>query len=488
MPRLDLFRSLHPGLDAFHTAGISVDPQSAEDPYLHSYRSGFWGTVRIAPADSPTRELELWAELESGAQASQSLASLEAVHFPDPVRSDGPAPGEGPFVAICMATYSPPMDLLPTARSSRSALRPTRRWVCVDQRRLLAPGALRGDARRAGRGWPRFVVSRSPRRLGFYRNFERALSMVPRRGRNYVALADQDDHWHPDKLATLLARDRRRPARLQRRPRDRSRRQRHLATRTGPSAATTTRLSVAARGELGDRRRIAVPPRRCSTTRCPSRRRSSPTSTITGSPLVALALRRDRVHRAAAVRLRPARQALRSAMRLRTGCLAVATASGALKRDPRERVALWRRHYFVDVCRLMQLRDDRPDALRPTDGAGDKRRTLERFLRAGRARSPGLAALWRARRPRAPGPAPRNARRGVDAGLRVQPGAGCSRPAIRDRPVKPSATRRGSAPELAPTPGRVVAAQAAATAADLREDRRRSSSRCPTMLRRASTC
>ena len=51
---------------------------------------------------------------------------------------------------------------------------------------------------------PRFVVSRSPRRQGFYLNFERALSMVPAEA-GYVALADQDDHWHADKLERLLA-------------------------------------------------------------------------------------------------------------------------------------------------------------------------------------------------------------------------------------------------------------------------------------------
>ena len=34
---------------------------------------------------------------------------------------------------------------------------------------------------------PRFVLSRSPRRLGFYRNFERALALAPDDAR-YVAL------------------------------------------------------------------------------------------------------------------------------------------------------------------------------------------------------------------------------------------------------------------------------------------------------------
>jgi hypothetical protein len=45
---------------------------------------------------------------------------------------------------------------------------------------------------------------RSAERLGFYRNFERALGLLPE-GPGLVALADQDDRWHPDKLATLVA-------------------------------------------------------------------------------------------------------------------------------------------------------------------------------------------------------------------------------------------------------------------------------------------
>ena len=45
----------------------------------------------------------------------------------------------------------------------------------------------------AGRnGCSRFVVSRSPRRLGFYRNFERALRLAPP-GAPLIALCDQDD-------------------------------------------------------------------------------------------------------------------------------------------------------------------------------------------------------------------------------------------------------------------------------------------------------
>ena len=48
------------------------------------------------------------------------------------------------------------------------------------------------------------MLSRSPRRLGFYRNFERALALAPLDAR-FVALADQDDVWRPEKVESLIA-------------------------------------------------------------------------------------------------------------------------------------------------------------------------------------------------------------------------------------------------------------------------------------------
>jgi glycosyltransferase involved in cell wall biosynthesis len=53
-------------------------------------------------------------------------------------------------------------------------------------------------------GDTRFVVLRNETQLGFYRNFERCLSQVPDEAA-FVALADHDDLWHPDKLATLVS-------------------------------------------------------------------------------------------------------------------------------------------------------------------------------------------------------------------------------------------------------------------------------------------
>ena len=52
-------------------------------------------------------------------------------------------------------------------------------------------------------GDDRFVLSRSADRLGFYRNFERALGMIDGEF-EFVALSDQDDVWYPEKLSRLL--------------------------------------------------------------------------------------------------------------------------------------------------------------------------------------------------------------------------------------------------------------------------------------------
>jgi hypothetical protein len=168
-----------------------------------SYRSGFWGLARVAPRPGADAcELTLRARLADGRTATAALGRLTLAVPPAPLKIAPPAPGAGPVVAICMATYEPPAELVRAQLDSIRAQTHTN-WVCVVSDDCSSPArfaALRdliGDD-------PRFVVSRSDRRLGFYRNFERALSLAPA-GADYVALADQDDVWHADKLTTLLA-------------------------------------------------------------------------------------------------------------------------------------------------------------------------------------------------------------------------------------------------------------------------------------------
>jgi O-antigen biosynthesis protein len=110
--------------------------------------------------------------------------------------------GEAPLVAICMATFEPDPRLLEHQIGSiREQTHGS--WVCLlsddgssAERLEQLRGLIDGDER--------FVLSLGTERLGFYANFERALGMVPAEAR-FVALADQDDRWYPEKLETLVA-------------------------------------------------------------------------------------------------------------------------------------------------------------------------------------------------------------------------------------------------------------------------------------------
>jgi glycosyltransferase involved in cell wall biosynthesis len=162
-----------------------------------SYRSGFWGLARLAEREGRAPwVLGLRARLEGGGEASVELGRISIAEPAAPL-SDA-----APDVAICMATYEPPLDLF---RRQVDSIRAQTHgdWLCVVSDDC-SPPELVAAMEEVLDGDPRFVLSRSPRRLGFYRNFERALSLAPA-GAQYVALADQDDAWNPDKLATLVA-------------------------------------------------------------------------------------------------------------------------------------------------------------------------------------------------------------------------------------------------------------------------------------------
>src|SRR5688500_1697471 len=119
--------------------------------------------------------------------------------MPDPQRGE-PATTE-PLVAICLGTQNPPAELFERQVETIRA-QSHERFVCLVSDDASEPEAW-NRIEQAVDGDPRFVVSRAPSRLGFYRNFERCLSLVPATA-SFVALSDQDDRWHPDKLATLL--------------------------------------------------------------------------------------------------------------------------------------------------------------------------------------------------------------------------------------------------------------------------------------------
>ena len=190
------------------------------DPFLErrdplAYRSGFWALPRIRPPEDEHRDLviELVADLLGGGTASAEIGRVRArrsLPEPEPTASVAAASsaaatadrGASSLVAIAMATYEPPGDLLEAQLASiRAQTHPD--WICCISDDGSSAESFEALRRAVGDD-PRFVVSRSPRRLGFLRNFERALTMVPPAAR-YVALADQDDRWYPEKLTTLLA-------------------------------------------------------------------------------------------------------------------------------------------------------------------------------------------------------------------------------------------------------------------------------------------
>jgi glycosyltransferase involved in cell wall biosynthesis len=166
------------------------------------YDSGFWGTVPIAARGAPGRvEVALAARLATGAEVTAPLGRIDVVARERPA-AVGAQPGRpGPeLIAVCMATFEPDMALFEAQLQSLRA-QTDQCWICLisddcssAERFARIMEAVAGD--------PQFAVSRSEARLGFYRNFERALRMVPP-GADLVALCDQDDRWHPDKLAVL---------------------------------------------------------------------------------------------------------------------------------------------------------------------------------------------------------------------------------------------------------------------------------------------
>jgi glycosyltransferase involved in cell wall biosynthesis len=176
----------------------------ASDPHDNRFRSGFWAILPFAAATGDeTAELELVATLSSGEIATKRIGEIDVASVPStngrvPAPS-APVPSE-PLIAICMTTYNPRLDLFRIQVESLRDQTHTN-WVCVVSDDGSRPDLYAG-IREELEGDERFVLSQADERLGYYRNFERALGLVPKKA-ELVALCDQDDRWHPDKLQSL---------------------------------------------------------------------------------------------------------------------------------------------------------------------------------------------------------------------------------------------------------------------------------------------
>lgn len=183
MPRPDVFRS-------------------SPDPRELSYRSGFWATVPVRTlARAGTIDLEVAVRLAGGAELVTRLGSIDVSELEPVTDAEVPAVGSGEgLIAVCMATFEPDMELFEVQIESLRSQTDTR-WVCLISDDCSRPEQFEQIRRIVGPD-RRFALSRSDTRLGFYRNFERALRMAPAEAQ-LVALSDQDDRWHPEKLEVL---------------------------------------------------------------------------------------------------------------------------------------------------------------------------------------------------------------------------------------------------------------------------------------------
>jgi glycosyltransferase involved in cell wall biosynthesis len=373
MPRIDVLRALEPAGTESYT----------------SYRSGFWGIVRVEPWDGDRdRELLLHARLEDGSEELVELARITTTtRTEQPIRVPVSAPSTGPFVAIAMATYEPAIDLFRRQVDSIRA-QSHDNWVCVISDDCSSPA--RFEAMREVIGDDsRFVLTRSRRRLRFYHNFERALALTPPEA-EYVAMADQDDYWYPDKLEALLlevgdaqlvysdARIVRADGELVSDTYWSVRRNNHSDVASLLMANCVTGAASLCRRDLIDYA-LPFPPRQFTHFH------------DHWVALMALALGEiafvdrplyDYVQHGEAV-LGHAKANRITALGGRLESLR------RLHERPRERVGRWRMRFFVDCCRLMQfgtvLEMRCGDQMEPA-----KRRAIERFMRA--ERSP--LALW----------------------------------------------------------------------------------------------
>jgi glycosyltransferase involved in cell wall biosynthesis len=205
LPRLDatlespLPATLPPGsqTSAFVYGRASERIELAIDGERHpttSVGDRFWAVLPLSVPAHDYRDVRIGAVL---GRELWPLAEISVVPPEPPPRLGRPV-----AIAVCMATFEPDPALFHVQVESLRAQTETD-WVCVVSDDGSAPERYERIRSELGDD-PRFLLSQAPERQGFYRNFERAMRLAPAEA-GLIALCDQDDRWHPDKLATLRA-------------------------------------------------------------------------------------------------------------------------------------------------------------------------------------------------------------------------------------------------------------------------------------------
>lgn len=165
----------------------------------------WWALLEIPAGALPDGPADLVLRGRIGARpVAASLARVAVMEFDTGLAPPPPsvvAPQGAALVAVCMATHEPDPDRLRAqVESIRGQDWPA--WVCVISDDASSPEGIAAINELTADD-ERFLVSRSEGRLGFYRNFERALRIAPVEA-SYIALSDQDDVWDRDKLSALV--------------------------------------------------------------------------------------------------------------------------------------------------------------------------------------------------------------------------------------------------------------------------------------------
>jgi glycosyltransferase involved in cell wall biosynthesis len=142
----------------------------------------FLGEITLSSENPDTHELSSMRE-----SARELVARNE--------RNKGQA-----HVMICLATFNPNLELFQNQIFS-ICNQTYQNWTCIINDDFSEP-CLYDGMQKIINGDDRFLVFRNEKNLGFYKNFERLLYLVPDNA-DLVALSDQDDYWFCDKLERL---------------------------------------------------------------------------------------------------------------------------------------------------------------------------------------------------------------------------------------------------------------------------------------------
>ncbi len=198
MPRNDLYQALH----RLDLDGPDSRSGRREDSARRTFRSAFWGIAPVRMPAAGALEVVLAVELSDGSSAQMRLGDIPVAPLPEEDRAVADlARARKARIGIAMATFEPDIELFREQIESIRA-QTEDRWVCVISDDCSAASRFE-RMREVVSGDERFVLRRAPTRAGFYGNFERALELIPR-DVSYVALADQDDRWYPEKLEVLI--------------------------------------------------------------------------------------------------------------------------------------------------------------------------------------------------------------------------------------------------------------------------------------------